>query len=327
LYSVEPTFTVHCGDSLEVLKTLPDESIHCCVTSPPYYALRDYGVSGQIGLEETPETYIARLVGVFREVRRVLRDDGTLWVNIGDSYARGFGGGSPGEKSETNVGSFQNRKLGKVPQGMKAKDLIGIPWMLAFALRADGWYLRSEIIWHKPNPMPESVKDRPTKAHEQVFLFSKSERYFYDADGIREPYTEKRGGIVIGRGIHGSSKARGNDLSAIGGFPQTHEGRNRRSVWTITPKPYREAHFATFPVELPEICIKAGSPEGGLVLDPFSGAGTTGIAAVKNGRSYVGIELNPDYAEMSNRRYQAERDRISIMPRSTSSANIEALFQ
>lgn len=302
---------------------MPDEIVHCCVTSPPYYGLRDYGVSGQIGLEETPEAYIARLVGVFREVRRVLRDDGTLWVNIGDSYARGFGGGSPGEKSETNVGSFQNRKLGKVPQGMKAKDLIGIPWMLAFALRADGWYLRSEIIWHKPNPMPESVRDRPTKAHEQVFLFSKSERYFYDAAAV----AEKSAGVSGGPFSLATAKAQINHGAMKLERPVDTGTRNRRSVWTITPKPYREAHFATFPVELPEICIKAGSPEGGLVLDPFSGAGTTGIAAAKNGRSYVGIELNPDYAEMSKRRYQAERDRAIILSRPTSSANIESLFQ
>jgi DNA modification methylase len=303
---------------------MPDGSVHCCVTSPPYYGLRDYGVSGQIGLEESPEAYITRLVEVFREVRRVLRDDGTLWINIGDSYANdGKWGGSSGGKHVTalhgNTGIGRYRKN----TGLKPKDLIGIPWMLAFALRDDGWYLRSEIIWHKPNPMPESVKDRPTKAHEQVFLFSKSERYFYDAAAVAEKST----GVSGGPFSLATAKAQINHGAMKLERPADTGTRNRRSVWTITPKPYREAHFATFPVELPEICIKAGSPEGGIVLDPFSGAGTTGIAAAKNGRSYVGIELNPEYAEMSQRRYQVERDRSIVLSRPTSSANIEALFQ
>lgn len=309
---------------------MPDESVHCCVTSPPYYGLRDYGVSGQIGLEETPEAYITRLVEVFGEVRRVLRDDGTLWVNIGDSYA-GSGAVSGGSIRQSNTGSravWQNgsvvtQKRHYPPSGLKPKDLIGIPWMLAFALRVDGWYLRSEIIWHKPNPMPESVKDRPTKAHEQVFLFSKSERYFYDAAAV----AEKSSGLTGGRFGAGDSSVGRLRNDAERPRPVDTGTRNRRSVWTITPKPYREAHFATFPLELPEICLKAGSPEGGIVLDPFSGAGTAGIAAAKNRRSYVGIELNPDYVEMSKRRYEAERDRSVVLSRPTSTANIESLFQ
>jgi DNA modification methylase len=278
-----PKVEVYCGDVLEVLKTLPSESVNCCVTSPPYFGLRDYGVDGQIGLEETPGEFVERLVRVFREVHRVLRVDGTLWVNIGDSYAgsgkgrNGDGAHSAGGNQATNKGTIAGhlRKTQGGP-GVKPKDLIGIPWMLAFALRADGWYLRMDNIWHKPNPMPESVKDRPTKAHEYIFQFSKSQIYYYDADAIKEP-------SVTGNGT-----------------------RNKRSVWSITVKPFKGSHFATFPPELPETCLLAGSPEGGVVLDPFSGAATTGIVAVQHGRSYVGIELNPEYVEISQRRFERE---------------------
>ena len=273
MYRVElaDNFVVHCGDALEVLKTLPSESVNCCVTSPPYFGHRDYGVDGQIGLEASPELYVERLVAVFREVRRVLRNDGTLWVNIGDSYAGSWGNyggqnrGSGTQRART-VGSLlirawdgreQQRPAASRPMaGIKNKDLIGIPWMLAFALRADGWYLRSEIIWAKSNPMPESVKDRPTKAHEQLFLLSKSPRYFYDQAAIREPL---------------ASAGDGRDEYTVGGNPPS---RNKRSVWTITTKPFKGAHFAVFPPELQETCLLAGSPAGGVVLDPFSGSGT-----------------------------------------------------
>lgn len=268
------------GDCLEVLQGLPDVSINCCVTSPPYYGLRDYGVNGQIGLEETPDEYIEKLVNVFREVKRVLRDDGTLWLNIGDSYAGSNKGvmadGSVvgGSKQKTNKGTIQGSipKTRKI-EGAKPKDLIGIPWMLAFALRSDGWYLRQDIIWHKPNPMPESVKDRCTKAHEYIFLLSKSDRYYFDSGAIQEPAVS------------------------------VHEGsRNRRSVWTVATKTYKGAHFATFPEELIKPCILAGCPENGTVLDPFGGAGTTALVSDNLGRNSVIIELNTEYIELAKDR-------------------------
>jgi DNA modification methylase len=307
----QPDVALCCGDVLEVLKTIPSETVHCCITSPPYYGLRDYGVDGQIGLEKTPEEYVERLISVFREVRRVLRFDGTLWVNIGDSYAgsgkgrNGDGTHSAGGNQATNKGTIAGhlRKTQGGP-GVKPKDLIGIPWMLAFALRADGWYLRSELIWHKPNPMPESVRDRPTKAHEQVFLLSKSQRYYYDPDAIKEP--------AKNYGISDRSNNKKNGATGLAphrGFKSenyANSGRNKRSVWIITPKPFKGAHFATFPPELPETCLLAGSPGAGVVLDPFSGSGTTGIVAVKNGRSYVGVELNPEYVEISRKRFRQE---------------------
>ena len=303
---------VCCGDVLDVLRTLPSESVHCCITSPPYYGLRDYGVDGQIGLEETPEEYVERLVSVFREVRRILRVDGTLWVNIGDSYA-GSGKGRNRDGTHRIVGGIQGANKGTMMGhlrktqgglGVKPKDLIGIPWMLAFALRADGWYLRSENIWHKPNPMPESVKNRPTKAHEQVFLLSKSPKYYYDADAIKEPAQD------YGTNDRCNNKKNGaTGLAPHRGFKSENyakSGRNKRSVWTITVKPFKGDHFAVFPPELPEPCLLAGSPEGGVVLDPFSGASTTGIVAVQHGRSYMGIELNPEYIEISRKRFQRE---------------------
>ena len=433
-----PSFTVLCGDALKVLKTLPTESVHCCVTSPPYYGTRDYGtgkwqggdascdhkgkpirtmaglrdgfntltgdipsgmktagnrapfrencdecgavrvkweggdpncdhlqknhhqkqgknscangrtifveganrnetfrnvcgqcgavrVDRQIGLEETPEEYIERLVAVFCEVKRVLRDDGTLWINIGDCYATGNGGNSTSSgKQKSNRGSQMEprksltnkqgnplfdrpcREQTTIPAkhalaGYKTKDLIGIPWMLAFALRANGWYLRQENIWAKPSPMPESVRDRCTKSHESVFLFSKQEKYYFDQAAIAEPAVTA--GLM--KDLGKKSLANSNRKDGGNTFRQS-DTRNKRTVWTIAARPCKEAHFAVFPPELPETCLLAGSPEGGVVLDVFNGVGTTGVAAVKNGRSYLGIELNPDYVEMTRRKVRKE---------------------
>ena len=411
LYKPTEQFIVHCGSAVDVLKTLPAESVQCCITSPPYYGLRDYGMAEQIGLEETPDQYIEKLVEVFREVRRVLRDDGTLWVNIGDTYGTGAPTSRLGPNRDGLPGGTEIKSNGnKLVPGMKPKDLIGIPWMLAFALRKDGWYLRSEIIWHKPNPMPESVRDRPTKAHEQIFLLSKSPKYYYDADAIREPNvyaehhakdhtkTSKRKENNKNKdnlaGNNGGQRGLMNEINPL--------GKNRRSVWQITPKPCKDAHFAVFPPELPQMCLLAGTsekgsciacgasikrilehpgnPEGILgyrgvpnaqtksggfqsnevkinnplsvrlkpghnptqysktqtvgwkpsctceneivvpcaILDPFSGSGTTGIVANKHGRSYIGIELNPEYVEITKKRYEKEFG--------GSQATLEALF-
>jgi DNA modification methylase len=297
-----------------------DESIRNGGNCPHCGALR---VDSQIGLEETPELYVAKLVEVFREVRRVLRDDGTLWLNVGDSYwgGKGENGSSKARATASERGYQQSGgtvKMSKRPQDgthaeIKPKDLCGIPWMLAFALRADGWYLRSEIIWHKPNPMPESVTDRPTKAHEQIFLFAKSPRYYYDAEAVLEPFADERMGNpgVYRRTSAGERKACNDrqDLGFInngGGWNAdgSKVGRNRRSVWTVTTKPYRGAHFATFPEDLIKPCVLAGSKEGDTILDPFCGAGTTGLVAAKHGRDFIGIELNPEYAEMGVRRIE-----------------------
>jgi DNA modification methylase len=317
------------GDALETLKQMEDESINCCVTSPPYWGLRDYGVDGQLGLEPTPDEYVAKMVEVFREVKRVLRKDGTLWLNLGDSYAGSWGNYAPtgqGGQRPKNTERWQREAYeGKADwrpptsnklEGLKPKDLVGIPWRVAFALQEDGWWLRSDIIWAKPNPMPESVQDRPTKAHEYIFLLSKSERYYYDTEAIREPMakgSEKRGPVDFGgkKGRHYSPPS--TDPNYRNGHEQwgrTYDyrvsnadgNRNRRTVWTIATKPFSEAHFATFPPELPEICIKAGCPEGGTVLDPFAGAGTTLFVAEQLGRNSIGIELNPEYCEIIRRR-------------------------
>ncbi len=300
-------FTVHCGDALEVLKTLPAASAQTCVTSPPYFNLRDYQIDGQIGLEKTPDAFISRLVDVFREVRRVLKNDGTLWVNIGDSYAANaaagnkvFGNPAFNENRPSRAATKTSAK--QIPDGLKQKDLIGIPWMLAFALRADGWYLRSEIIWHKTAPMPESVTDRPTKAHEQVFLLSKSPTYFYDHEAIKEPLTE---GSDVEYRQNLRSKANYNAKQPYqSNFPKVFDmtGRNKRSVWTINPAPCKEVHFATYPPALILPCIRAGSAPGDTVLDPFCGSGTTGMVALAEGRRFIGVELNPEYAELSRRR-------------------------
>lgn len=356
-------------DVLEALADIPNESVHCVVTSPPYYGLRDYGVNGQIGLEKTPKEYIEKMVQVFREVRRVLRFDGTLWMNMGDGYAGGGRGGraSGSCKQATNAGSLDLGPTGKIDD-LKAKDLIGMPWMLAFALRADGWYLRSDIIWSKPNPMPESVTDRPTKAHEYVFLLAKSAKYFYDADAIREYGSGRTPGNRNYKyhGLKGHETK--NGILAQSDVPQIH--RNKRTVWEISTQPYPEAHFATFPTELAQICILAGTSAHGsceqcgaswqrqikasggtigkgwhdhdkdmefgqrdnsdgktrdgsykretvgwiqhckcdakripcVVLDPFSGSGTTGEVAVGLGRKYIGIDLNKEYLKLAEKR-------------------------
>jgi len=365
------TWEIRQGDVFQVLPGLPNESVQCCVTSPPYYGLRDYAVGGQIGLEATPDEYVTTLVSVFREVRRVLRNDGTVWLNIGDSYAGSWGAqGHTGQMVDRGIttargGAFPRRShTGSIPAGAgyKPKDLLGIPWQLALALRADGWFLRSDIIWAKPNPMPESVTDRPTSAHEHVFLLSKSARYFYDADAIRED-AAKTG--TPGHLTSGNGNRHDNHQALAGqGWP---DGRNRRNVWEIATMPYPEAHFATFPPRLVDPCVRAGtSPracgecgtpwrrvvereyrsvaqytpnetarftdgrgrnvarmgdgvdvrtigweptcghEDGsgycVVIDPFAGAGTTGLVALRQERSFIGIELNPDYAEMARRR-------------------------
>jgi DNA modification methylase len=387
-------FTLYVGDAVEVLRELPDESVHCCVTSPPYWGLRDYGtgqwdggdadcdhqrqsdvsrgssgldgatttqggayawkdvcgkcgatrVDQQIGLEATPEAFVESMVAVFREVRRVLRRDGTVWLNLGDSYAgSGKGPSNDGSKQRTNSGSLipGTRNLGQiaggqaptewlpVPQGIKGKDLVGIPWRVAFALQADGWYLRSDIIWAKPNPMPESVTDRPTKAHEYVFLLTRSPRYFFDQEAVREAYEGDpeyrygRVGAYQNRAINGlgdgttptrivgpdgrrKTTVKGGEASLQhrDGERWPNGGRNIRSVWEIATQPYAEAHFATFPEALPERCIKAGCPDGGTVLDPFMGSGTTALVARRLGRKSVGIELNPEYAKLCARRLQ-----------------------
>jgi DNA modification methylase len=304
------------GDCLESLRQMEAESVQCCVTSPPYFGLRDYGHPGQLGLEKTPELYVAGMVEVFREVKRVLRNDGTLWLNIGDSYA------NTGNSDTSKVGGFTGSRIraGKkgtmdsrpraIPDGCKPKDLIGIPWMLAFALRADGWYLRSDIIWHKPNPMPESVTDRPTKSHEYLFLLSKSDRYFYDADAIAEESTDPES--LRGWKPRNPQAFVGQRFSETRvGFSKIGEGktyptRNRRSVWTVTVHPYSGAHFATFPPALIEPCIKAGSAKGDTVLDPFGGAGTTGLVADRLGRNAILCELNPEYVKIAERRIHSD---------------------
>jgi len=268
---------IYQGDVMDRLKDLNDGSVQCVVTSPPYYGLRNYNVDGQLGLEDTPEEYVENLVKVFREVRRVLKDDGTVWLNLGDSY--------------TN-----------------SKQLVGIPWRAALALQADGWYLRQDIIWHKPNPMPESVKDRCTKAHEYIFLLSKSAKYFYDADAIKTPLKDESMRRLIQdienqKGSTTPSKSNGN-MKAVSGKDWQSNMANRKSVWEITTKPYKGAHFATFPPELPELCIKAGSREGDIVLDLFFGSGTTGWVAQKLGRKWIGIELNPEYIKLAEKRFK-----------------------
>jgi DNA modification methylase len=297
-------YTVHLGDCIESMKQMPDACVNTCVTSPPYFGLRDYGHDGQIGLEPTPDEFVSALVAVFREVKRVLRDDGTLWLNIGDSYA-GSGKGrnadgthQEGGKQGTNKGTIVGALLKTTVPDCKPKDLIGIPWMLAFALRADGWYLRQDIIWHKPNPMPESVRDRCTKAHEYIFLLSKSPKYFFDAEAMKEPALwahDKRAGK--GRHIY-DGKRQGGEGEGQEAFVSISETRNRRSVWSVATRPYKGAHFATFPPDLIEPCILAGCPEGGTVLDPFGGSGTTAGVALKHNRNAVLCELSPEYAKL-----------------------------
>ena len=279
------------------------KSVQMCVTSPPYYGLRDYGHPGQLGLEQTPEKYIAAMVEVFRCVRDVLRDDGTLWLNIGDSYAGGSKAGEkrPGSGRADGVvddRGQRNRNGCGLVEGCKPKDLIGIPWMLAFALRADGWFLRQDIIWHKPNPMPESVRDRCTKAHEYIFLLSKSERYFFDSEAMREEAVKGAAGSSFNTG-----KTATHQLGRSSDAERVEDGkRNRRSVWTVATRPYKGSHFATFPPALIEPCILAGSRPGDIVLDPFMGSGTTAQVALQHGRRALGCELNPAYIDLIHQR-------------------------
>ena len=291
------------GDCIEMMRTLPDQSVNCCVTSPPYYGLRDYGHDGQIGLEETPEAFVQKMVEVFSEVKRVLRDDGTLWLNLGDSYS-GSGKGPAGNLGAThNERHLEHKHSAIVPEGLKPKDLIGIPWRIAFAMQADGWYLRQDIIWHKPNPMPESVTDRCTKAHEYIFLLSKSARYYYDAEAIKEPSANSSIARLSQSNLEsqvGSARVPGKtngNMKAVGG-----EMRNPRSVWTVNTQPYKGAHFATFPSNLIRPCILAGCPKGGIVLDPFGGSGTTAAVAMEEGRGAILCELNPEYIPLINKR-------------------------
>ena len=287
------------ADVIEGLRSLPDQSVQCCVTSPPYWGLRDYGVEGQIGLEPSPEEYVARLVEVFREVRRVLRDDGTMWLNLGDSY--NGSGGAGGDYGPKGLKAGQPKYPGRHIQSLKPKDLVGIPWRVAFALQADGWYLRSDIIWAKPNPMPESVTDRPTKAHEYMFLLTKQARYFYDADAVRESNISSTTRVISSESSKSINNHDRNDsgVMRVGGNPL---GRNRRSVWTIPTHPTPEAHFAVFPEALVEPCVKAGSKSGDTILDPFSGSGTVALVARRLNRSSIGIELNPEYVQIQKKR-------------------------
>ena len=340
------TQRIIAGDCIEGLRTLPDASVHCCVTSPPYWGLRDYGHDGQIGLESTPEAYVARMVEVFREVRRVLREDGTCWVNLGDSYnsaasgQNGTSGTLGGGKPCCGKGTTAGRRA--LLDGLKPKDLVGIPWRVAFALQSDGWWLRQDIIWHKPNPMPESVRDRCTKAHEYVFLLTKSERYFYDAEAISEPVAAstttrlsqpslplQAGSDRVPGKTNGPIKAVGPRFGGnkfgdsddpkhatksgnVYQIPDANGRRNRRSVWTVTTKPYSGAHFATMPPDLVEPCILAGCPEGGTVLDPFAGSGTTLAVAAELGRSGIGCELNPEYIGLAERRIKDARASVAL---------------
>ena len=288
------------GDVIEQLQTLDAQSIHTCVTSPPYWGLRDYGVDGQIGLEETPELYVEKIVEVFREVKRVLRDDGTLWLNLGDSYWNNFGGGSS-TMTTGNAKAVMARGRHNKPESdtYKIKDLVGIPWMVAFALRADGWYLRSDIIWNKTNPMPESVTDRPTKAHEYIFLLSKSQKYYYDNEAIKESSKENYG---TRNRSNGKYHKEGFGLQPHTGLERNYTKANKRTVWTVSTKPYKGAHFATFPPNLIKPCILAGAPPRGTVLDPFFGSGTTGAVAQELDRQWVGIEINAEYVELAENR-------------------------
>lgn len=345
---------IYVGDCLEVIRSWPDSFIQCCMTSPPYWGLRDYGVKGQLGLEKTPDEYVAKMVEIFREVRRVLRDDGTLWLNLGDSYAGSWGnsgkrpeldGESDGQRPKhceyLSRGGWDNRRERpassyKIP-GLKPKDLVGIPWMVAFALRADGWYLRSDIIWSKPNPMPESVQDRPTKSHEYIFLLTKSERYYYDVEAIKEPGTldthrmTRQERVLSGHkslpthernGIRSRTDKQRGHSRRHAGFNDRWDSmskqeqcslmRNKRSVWTVPTEPFNGAHFATFPTKLIAPCILAGCPTNGIVLDPFMGSGTVALVALQYGRNFVGIELNLEYVKMAEKRIANERAQLKM---------------
>jgi len=315
---------IFVGDVLEILKTLPDELVDCIITSPPYWAQRDYGVEGQIGLEKTPEEYVEKLVTIFREARRVLKKSGTLWLNLGDTYyGGGFGYGDetdeefaekyPKQASNRGTANIEARdRLNKVRSSkhpvLKPKDLVGIPWRVALALQQDGWWLRQDIIWHKINAMPEPVSDRFVKSHEHIFLLAKSPNYYFDNYAVKEPYTEPLnrwgGNILIARGESLWDAGTGHKTYRNRNMRPDPRGRNRRDVWSIPTRPFHGAHFATFPEDLVEPMLLAGCPENGIVLDPFMGSGTVGLVARKLGRYYIGIELNSQYAEMARKRIE-----------------------
>ena len=294
---------IPAGDCRETLKTLADQSINTCITSPPYWGLRDYGEEEQLGMEDTPEEFVKNLVQVFREVKRVLRDDGTVWLNLGDSYGQQKGKGFNANSKEGYVVSrrkeLQERQGNiEVKTNLPPKNLVGIPWRVAFALQADGWYLRQDIIWHKHNPMPESVKDRCTKAHEYIFLFSKNKKYYYDNEAIKEPAkdwgTRDR--------TKGKYHNKGTGLSPHTGLNKSYPTKNKRSVWSVTNKPYKGTHFAVFPPDLIEPCILAGSKKGDLILDPFMGSGTTAMVSKQLDRHYIGCELHEEYKSLIDSR-------------------------
>ncbi len=303
---------IYEGDCIEQLKRLADQSINTCITSPPYWGLRNYQEDKQLGMEDTPEEFISNLVDVFREVKRVLRDDGTVWLNLGDTYCGTGHKGNYTDPKHKEGRNGQKIALNNKIDGLKSKDLVGIPWRVALALQQDGWYLRQDIIWHKPNTMPESVKDRCTKAHEYIFLLSKNKKYYYDYEAIKEDAKRPNE-----RQIFGGSKAKNNtikkdDPMSRGGSEQwgreiiTSPKRNKRSVWTVPTKPFKGAHFATFPPELIEPCILAGCPEGGVVLDPFGGSGTTAVVANNHYRNAVLIELNRSYIAIMKKRLEEQ---------------------
>jgi DNA modification methylase len=330
------TTTILVGDVREKLRELPSDSVHCIVTSPPYWGLRDYGVDGQIGLESSPAAFIATMVDVFEELRRVLRPDGTCWVNMGDSYSHGGAGARDSERWPKQARNDHSPTHKKTQTGLKPKDLCMMPHRLAIALQDAGWWVRQDIVWSKPNPMPESVRDRCTKAHEYIFLLTKSDSYYFDQDAIAEPVSpntharlsqdvQNQIGSTRANGgakTNGNMKAVGRKLADAGSGIKSNasmaeaiqgavDRRNKRSVWTMVTQSFKDAHFATFPTDLPETCIKAGCPPGGMVLDPFFGAGTTGLVADRLQRDCIGIELNPAYAEIARRRIQAESPLLS----------------
>jgi|694.fasta_scaffold24121_9 DNA modification methylase len=290
------------GDVRQALASLPDQSVQTVITSPPYWGLRDYGTTGQLGQEDTPYEFVENLVEIFRDVKRVLKDDGTVWLNLGDSYV---GTGHKGEHKDpkySNGRNGQTTALNNKVDGLKSKDLIGIPWRVAFALQEDGWYLRQDIIWAKPNPMPESVKDRCTKSHEYIFLLSKKPKYFFDHVAMKEPATTKNGKPRQ----FGASNQVGTLRNDEGRVFEDTGLRNKRDVWFVSTKPYKGAHFAVYPTALIEPCVLAGSRPNDTVLDIFSGSGTTGVVALQNNRNYIGIEINKDYAELSEQRLTTE---------------------
>ncbi len=291
------TATILVGDVLERLAEVPDGSVQCCVTSPPYWGLRDYGHDGQLGLEPTPEAYVENMVAVFREVWRVLKDDGVLWLNLGDSY--NGSGGAGGDYSPGGLKEGQPKYPGRKISTLKPKDLVGIPWRVAFALQADGWYLRQDIIWHKPNPMPESVTDRCTKAHEYLFMLTKNGRYYFDNEAIKVPVKQDWG---TRNRKDGKYHNEGTGLNPHSGLEKSYTTANKRSVWSITTKPFKGAHFAVMPEALCEPPILASSRPDDLVLDPFTGSGTVAVVALRHGRNFVGCELNSEYAQIAERR-------------------------